>query len=240
MKLDALDLTRQLVSRASVTPADAGCQSMMCELLAELGFNVEQMPFGDVSNFWARRGDAAPLVIFAGHTDVVPAGERSSWDSDPFEPTETVDGCLRGRGTADMKASLAAMLAATARFIQLNPRHAGSIGWLITSDEEGPARDGTVKVIEALQARGEQIDFCIVGEPSSDKVLGDTIRNGRRGSLSGILKIKSALGHVAYPPEKENPMHAFARFVSQITQAPIDQGNEYFPPTTFQHGKRAL
>jgi succinyl-diaminopimelate desuccinylase len=234
MKLDALDVTRELVRRASVTPADAGCQAMLCEVLEDLQFNVERMPFGDVSNFWARRGSTAPLVIFAGHTDVVPAGDHSSWASDPFEPTETADGHLRGRGTADMKASLAAMLTATARFVEMHPRHSGSIGWLVTSDEEGPARDGTVKVIDALLARGENIDYCIIGEPSSDKVLGDTVRNGRRGSLSGVLRINGELGHVAYAQEKENPMHAFARFVSKMTEAPVDQGNEHFPPTTFQ------
>lgn len=234
MKPDPLEITRELVRRNSVTPEDAGCQTLLGDLLNDLGFTLEDMPFGDVSNFWARRGSAAPAVVFAGHTDVVPAGDPVSWDSDPFEPTATEDGMLRGRGTADMKASLAAMLTATAKFVAEQPDHNGSIAWLITSDEEGPARDGTVKVIDALIARGEPIDYCIVGEPSSNKVLGDTVRNGRRGSLSGIMKIRSALGHVAYPPEKENPMHAFARFVAQMTESPIDEGNEHFPPTSFQ------
>jgi succinyl-diaminopimelate desuccinylase len=234
MKLDALNITRDLVSRASVTPADEGCQAMLCEALEKLGFDIEQMPFGDVSNFWARRGSASPMVVFAGHTDVVPAGNHASWASEPFEPTQTPDGLLRGRGTADMKASLAAMLTATIRFIEENPEHNGSLGWLITSDEEGAAQDGTLKVIDALVRRGEVIDYCVIGEPSSDKVLGDTVRNGRRGSLSGIMQVNSALGHVAYPPEKENPMHAFGRFVKEITATPIDDGNEYFPPTTFQ------
>lgn len=234
MKLDPVEITRELVRRASVTPEDSGCQAMICEVLEGLGFITENMPFGDVSNFWARRGTAAPVVVFAGHTDVVPAGDHSKWESEPFEPTDTGDGHIRGRGTADMKASLAAMLTATARFLEAHPAHGGSLGWLITSDEEGPAQDGTLKVIDALVARGESIDYCIVGEPSSDRILGDTVRNGRRGSLSGILTIHSALGHVAYPPEKENPMHAFARFVSKMTEAPIDEGNEYFPATTFQ------
>jgi succinyl-diaminopimelate desuccinylase len=234
MKLDALEITRDLVRRASVTPADAGCQKMMCEILAPLGFSIVDMPFGAVQNFWARRGTAAPVVVFAGHTDVVPAGDSASWTSDPFEPTETRDGHLRGRGTADMKASLAAMLAATARFVAAHPRHTGSLAWLITSDEEGAAQDGTLRVMDSLMARGESFDYCIIGEPSSDQTLGDTVRNGRRGSLSGILKIHSALGHVAYPPEKENPMHALGRFVARMTEAPIDHGNEYFPPTTFQ------
>ena len=234
MNLNALELTRKLVRRASVTPADEGCQALMCEILEQLGFTTEAMPFGEVSNFWARRGAASPVVVFAGHTDVVPVGDPAAWVSDPFEPTETAEGLLRGRGTADMKASLAAMLTASARFIEAHPEHAGSLAWLITSDEEGAAQDGTLKVIDALMARGEKIDFCIVGEPSSNKTLGDTVRNGRRGSLSGILRIKSALGHVAYPLEKENPMRAFARFVAKMTQAPIDQGNAYFPPTTFQ------
>ncbi len=234
MKLDALTLTRDLVSRASVTPADEGCQAMIGDVLEQLGFTVENMPFGEVSNLWASRGKGSPSVVFAGHTDVVPAGDPATWDSDPFEPTETADGLLRGRGTADMKASLAAMLTATARFVAAQPEHAGSIAWLITSDEEGPARDGTLKVIDALVERGEAIDYCIIGEPSSHRKLGDTVRNGRRGSLSGIMKIRSALGHVAYPLDKENPMHAFARFVAKMTEAPIDEGNEHFPPTTFQ------
>ena len=234
MRPDALEITRELVRRASITPADEGCQDLMIEMLEPLGFAAERMPFGEVSNFWARRGSAAPVVMFAGHTDVVPTGDRNHWVCDPFDPQQTPDGRLIGRGAADMKAGLAAMLTATARFVAENPDHAGSIAYLITSDEEGPAENGTLRVIDALQARGEHIDYCVIGEPSSDKRLGDTVRNGRRGSLSGIAKIRGALGHVAYPLEKENPMHALARFVSAMTQAPVDGGNEHFPPTTFQ------
>jgi succinyl-diaminopimelate desuccinylase len=234
MKVDTLDIARDLVSRASITPADEGCQAMLCAFLDKLGFVIEDMPFGDVTNFWARRGTASPMIVFAGHTDVVPVGDHRNWASDPFEPTQTPDGLLRGRGTADMKSSLAAMLTATTRFIEENPDHKGSLGWLITSDEEGAAQDGTLKVIDALVQRGEVIDYCVIGEPSSSALLGDTVRNGRRGSLSGIMKIRSALGHVAYPPEKENPMHAFGRFAQRITASPIDHGNEHFPPTTFQ------
>jgi len=236
MKLDALEITRQLARRASVTPDDAGCQRYMCELLAPLGFVVENMPFGDVSNFWACHGgaNAGPVVIFAGHTDVVPAGDHGSWLNDPFEPTETADGRLIGRGVADMKASLSAMITATARFVAEQPRHAGRIAYLITSDEEGPAQDGTLRVIKQLRERGERIDYCIIGEPSSDTRLGDTVRNGRRGSFSGILRILGDLGHVAYPLDKENPMHSLARFVTAMTAAPMDAGNAHFPPTTFQ------
>lgn len=234
MKLDAVKVTRELVRRASITPDDAGCQEYICEHLKRMGFAIEPMPFGEVSNFWATRGDAAPVIVFAGHTDVVPPGDRESWQSDPFEPTETSDGRLIGRGTADMKASIAAMLAASARFIEQQPQHAGRLAWLITSDEEGPAQDGTLRVIEALYERGEKIDYCVIGEPSSESRLGDTVRNGRRGSFSGILRIRSALGHVAYPLEKENPMHSLARFVVRMTAEPIDSGNAYFPPTTFQ------
>ena len=234
MTLNALEITCDLISRASVTPEDAGCQALLCEYLRQLGFATEDMSSGEVTNTWARRGEQGPVVVFAGHTDVVPPGDPAAWSSDPFVPTETRDGYLRGRGSADMKASLAAMLAATARFVADHPEHSGSLAWLITSDEEGPARDGTVKVMEQLLARGESFDYCIVGEPSSNATLGDTVRNGRRGSLSGIMKIHSALGHVAYPPEKENPMHALARFVKKMTDAPVDEGNEYFPPTTFQ------
>lgn len=234
MTLNALKITRELISRASITPEDAGCQALLCEHLRQLGFSTEDMSSGDVTNTWARRGEQGPVVVFAGHTDVVPVGDPAAWNSDPFEPTETSDGHLRGRGTADMKSSLAAMLTATARFVADHPRHSGSLAWLITSDEEGPAHDGTVKVMEQLMARRETFDYCIVGEPSSNAVLGDTVRNGRRGSLSGIMKIRSALSHVAYPPEKENPMHALARFVKKMTDAPVDEGNEHFPPTTFQ------
>ena len=234
MTMDAVSLTQALVRRASVTPADAGCQDLMIDFLEPLGFTIERMPFGDVSNFWARRGAAEPVVVFAGHTDVVPTGDPGDWVCDPFEAQLTDDGRLIGRGAADMKASLAAMLTATARFVAAHPQHSGALAYLITSDEEGPAQDGTLRVIDALRNRGERIDYCVIGEPSSSTRLGDTIRNGRRGSLSGIVKILGTLGHVAYPLEKENPMHSLARFVSRMTQSPVDEGNEHFPPTTFQ------
>ncbi|HMB73417.1 MAG TPA: succinyl-diaminopimelate desuccinylase [Gammaproteobacteria bacterium] len=234
MNFDALQITRELIGRRSVTPSDAQCQDLMIEFLEPLGFNAERMPFGAVSNFWARRGTAAPVVVFAGHTDVVPPGDVAGWDHDPFEPTQTADGRVIGRGAADMKASLAAMLTATARFVAEQPHHAGTLAYLITSDEEGPAHDGTIRVIETLRERGERIDYCIIGEPSSDSRLGDTVRNGRRGSLSGIMRILGAQGHVAYPLEKENPMHALARFVEKMSRAEIDNGNAHFPPTTFQ------
>jgi succinyl-diaminopimelate desuccinylase len=232
--MDALDLTKELIRRRSITPDDAGCQALMAEKLAALGFHVEAMPFGEVDNLWAKRGASRPSVLFAGHTDVVPPGDPAHWSSEPFTPTENAHGHLVGRGAADMKASLAAMLTATERFVAAHPNHAGSIAYLITSDEEGPAENGTVKVIDALRSRGEAIDYCIVGEPSSSSVLGDTVRNGRRGSLSGIMTIKGTLGHVAYPLDKENPMHALARFVARMTSEPVDTGNAYFPPTTFQ------
>jgi len=230
---DTLALCKNLISRHSVSPEDAGCQELMCTCLQALGFTIEHMPFGDVSNFWARRGDSSPLVCFAGHTDVVPPGDSAQWLSDPFEP-EIRDGKLYGRGVADMKGSLAAMITACERFVQGNPDHKGSIAFLITSDEESIAVDGTRKVVAALQARDENIDYCIVGEPSSSKSLGDVIRNGRRGSLNGTLTVHGIEGHVAYPELANNPIHQFMPALSELCAAQWDSGNDYFPPTSFQ------
>lgn len=231
--MNTLQLAQALIRRPSVTPDDAGCQDLLAERLAEQGFDIEHLPFGDVANLWAQHGKGAPRLVFAGHTDVVPPGPREQWDVDPFA-AEIVGERLLGRGAADMKASLAAMANAARRFAGRHPQHGGSIALLITSDEEGKAEDGTVKVLETLAARGEPIDYCIVGEPSSGAALGDTVRIGRRGSLSGMLTIRGAQAHVAYPLAAENPMHAFARFVHAVTAEPLDAGNAYFPPTTFQ------
>jgi succinyl-diaminopimelate desuccinylase len=226
-------LTCELIRRRSVTPDDAGCQTLMAERLAAAGFRIEHLRFGDTDNLWARRGEAGPVFCFAGHTDVVPPGDLEAWSSDPFEPTFR-DGLLYGRGAADMKASLAAMLVATDRFLAAHPDHAGSIAFLITSDEEGPARDGTKRVIETLQAREEHIDWCVLGEPSSQSVLGDVVRNGRRGSLSGILRVRGIQGHVAYPQLADNPIQRFAPALAELYATPLDEGNEHFPPTSFQ------
>ena len=233
MSLDLLDLARALIERPSVTPDDAGCQALIAEELAASGFAAEHMRFGDVDNVWLRRGDAKPCVVFAGHTDVVPPGPEEQWHVPPFSATVR-DGRLIGRGAADMKGSLAAMVKAAERFARTHPDAAGSIALLITSDEEGVAEDGTRKVMERLAARGELFEYCVVGEPSSSERLGDTVRIGRRGSLTGFLTIRGVQGHVAYPLAAENPMHAFARFVEAITREPMDRGNEHFPPTTFQ------
>jgi len=231
--MDTLTLARELIRRPSVSPADAGCQELIAGLLADAGFAAERLRFGVVDNLWARRGRAAPALVFAGHTDVVPAGPAEQWRADPF--AAVVDGdTLIGRGAADMKGSLAAMINACRRFAARYPDAKGSIGLLITSDEEGAADDGTLKVMETLAARGETFQYCVVGEPSSGARLGDTVRIGRRGSLSGIMTIRGTQGHVAYPLGAENPMHALARFVAAITREPIDAGNEHFPPTTFQ------
>lgn len=228
-----LALTRQLISCPSVTPDDAGCQSLMIDRLAAVGFQTEPMRFGDVDNFWAVRGTQGPLLVFAGHTDVVPAGDLSSWQSDPFTPTES--GLeLAGRGAADMKASLAAMVVASETFVRDNPNHVGRIGFLITSDEEGPARDGTVRVVQALQERGEQIDWCIVGEPSSTKLLGDLVKNGRRGSLNGTLLIRGTQGHIAYPHLADNPIHRALPALNALVQEKWDSGNAFFEPTSLQ------
>ena len=226
-------LTEALIRRASVTPDDAGCQALIAGLLEDAGFTAEKLRFGAVDNLWARRGHGTPMLVFAGHTDVVPAGPREQWSTEPFEPVAR-DGELFGRGAADMKGSLAAMVNACRRFAATHPQAEGAIGLLITSDEEGAADDGTLKVMETLAARGERFDYCVVGEPSSSTTLGDTVRVGRRGSLSGLMTIRGAQGHVAYPLQSENPIHALARFVAAMTAEPIDAGNEHFPPTTFQ------
>jgi succinyl-diaminopimelate desuccinylase len=231
--MDTLTLARELIRRQSVSPADAGCQLLIGELLQAAGFTVEALKFGEVENLWARRGRAAPALVFAGHTDVVPAGPREHWQVDPFEAV-IEGGTLIGRGAADMKGSLAAMIVACRRFAERYPKVAGSIGLLITSDEEGAADDGTLKVMETLAKRGETFQYCVVGEPSSTAKLGDTVKIGRRGSLSGIMTIRGVQGHVAYPLQVDNPIHALARFVAAITREPIDLGNEHFPPTTFQ------
>lgn len=228
-----LALTQQLIALNSTTPADAGCQDIMIARLEQLGFNVERLRFGDVDNFWARRGTSGPLLVFAGHTDVVPTGPRDQWRSDPFVPT-IKDGHLFGRGAADMKASLAAFVTAVEDFVAANPNHAGSIGFLITSDEEGPSVDGTVRVVEALAERGERIDYCIVGEPTSDQQFGDTIKNGRRGSLSGRLTIYGVQGHIAYPHLAQNPIHLAAPALAELAAMRWDEGNPFFPPTTWQ------
>jgi succinyl-diaminopimelate desuccinylase len=228
-----LELTRALIRLRSVTPQDAGCQRLLAERLQAIGFGVEPMRFGEVENLWARRGRSAPLVCFAGHTDVVPPGPLEQWQSDPFTPVER-DGFLFGRGAADMKTSIAAFVTAVERFVQANPRHRGSIALLITADEEGVAVDGTVRVVQALRARGEQLDYCIVGEPTCSERLGDTIKNGRRGSLSGDLTVKGVQGHVAYPQLARNPVHQAAPALAELAHSVWDEGNEYFPPTTFQ------
>lgn len=233
MPIDTLELTQALIRRPSVTPQDAGCQGLLGEHLARLGFRLEPLRFGDTDNLWARLGDTGPVFCFAGHTDVVPPGPLEQWSLDPFVP-EIRDGLLYGRGAADMKASLAAMVGAVEDFLAATPSPRGSIAFLITSDEEGPATDGTVRVMETLQARGEHIDWCVVGEPSSHQVLGDMVRIGRRGSLSGIITIEGVQGHVAYPQLVHNPIHDFARLIARLAAKPLDEGNAFFPPTSFQ------
>ena len=228
-----LALARELIARPSVTPDDAGCQALIAARLAPLGFRSETLASGVVTNLWARRGDAAPLVCFAGHTDVVPAGPREAWATDPFTAVER-GGYLHGRGAADMKGSLAAFVTAIESFVAAHPRAAGSIALLLTSDEEGPAVDGTVKVVEALAARGEAIDYCVVGEPSSAARLGDTIKNGRRGSLNGVLTVRGVQGHVAYPQLARNPIHQVAPAIAELAAIRWDDGNAFFPPTTWQ------
>lgn len=228
-----LELAIELISRHSVTPDDAGCQQLMVARLRAIGFTVEAMRCGEVDNFWARRGSEGPLFAFAGHTDVVPSGDAAAWRVAPFEP-QIVNGMLYGRGAADMKGSLAAMVTASESFVAAHPDHRGSIAFLITSDEEGPAVDGTVKVVEALEARGEKIDWCLVGEPSSASRLGDVIKNGRRGSLNARLVIHGKQGHVAYPQLASNPIHLAAPALAELTAIEWDRGNAYFPPTTFQ------
>jgi succinyl-diaminopimelate desuccinylase len=230
---DLLDLTRDLLRRASVTPEDGGCQAMLAERLAASGFRSENMPFGDVKNLWSRRGDGGPLLTFVGHTDVVPTGPLEEWLSPPFEPTER-DGLLYARGAADMKSSIAVFVVACERFVAKYPEHRGSIALLLTSDEEGPSVDGTVKVVKALSERGEKIDYCIVGEPSSVKVLGDMVKNGRRGSLNGRLRVKGEQGHAAYPHRADNPIHKLAPALAALCAQNWDEGNQFFPATTFQ------
>lgn len=229
----ALELLDKLIRCRSVTPDDAGCQRLLAEHLEPLGFSCESMRFGDVDNLWARRGEAKPTFCFAGHTDVVPPGQIEAWSTDPFLP-EQRDGQLYGRGAADMKASLAAFVVAVSRFIASHPNHDGSIALLITSDEEGPARDGTKRVIETLNQRGEKIDWCLVGEPSSSRALGDVIRIGRRGSLSGMLTVHGTPGHVAYPQLADNAIIRFAPALHELAARRWDDGNEHFPPTSFQ------
>ena len=228
-----LDLTRDLMSRASVSPTDGGCQALMCERLEALGFAIEHLRFGVVDNFWARRGQEAPVFCFAGHTDVVPPGPLEDWQSDPFEPSVR-DGMLYGRGAADMKSGLAAMVTACEEFIARHPRHRGSIAFLITSDEEGPSVDGTRRVVEVLKNRGESIDWCLVGEPSSEAALGDTMKIGRRGSLSGRLTVHGVQGHIAYPQFADNPIHALAPALAELASRTWDSGNRHFQPTSFQ------
>jgi succinyl-diaminopimelate desuccinylase len=233
VEITPLQLAQQLIARPSVTPEDAGCLDLVTRLLEPLGFACEKLSANGVDNLWARRGAQGPLVCFAGHTDVVPTGPLEHWTSDPFTPTIR-DGVLYGRGAADMKSSIAGFVAAIARFVAAHPDHPGSIAVLFTSDEEGPAVDGTVRVVEMLKARGEQIDYCIVGEPTSVKQVGDMIKNGRRGSLSGVLTVKGVQGHVAYPHLAKNPVHEVAGAIAELAQTEWDRGNEYFPPTTWQ------
>jgi succinyl-diaminopimelate desuccinylase len=230
---DTIKLACDLIARRSLTPEDAGCQKLLIDRLERLGFNVEQLRFGVVDNIWLRRGSEAPLFTFAGHTDVVPAGNESEWQSPPFEPTQK-EGMLYGRGSADMKGSLAAFVVACERFVTEHPNHKGSIALLITSDEEGAATDGTIKVIDLLERRNEKIDYCLVGEPSSTHKLGDVIKNGRRGSLNGWATIYGKQGHVAYPHLANNPLHSFAPVMSKLCAEEWDQGNKFFPPTSFQ------
>ena len=233
MPSDTLELTRSLIRCRSVTPDDGGCQNLLAERLRALGFETTPLRFGDVDNLWARRGTADPVVCFAGHTDVVPTGPLDRWNSDPFTPTER-DGVLYGRGAADMKSSIAAFVTAVERFIAAHPDHPGSIALLITSDEEGVAVDGTVKVVEWLRGRGEKLHYCVVGEPTSTHRLGDTIKNGRRGSLSGEMTVRGVQGHIAYPHLARNPVHEVAPALAELVGVVWDEGNEYFPPTSFQ------
>jgi len=228
-----LVLARELISRSSVTPNDEGCQPLMAERLAKLGFSIEEMVFADTTNMWARRNTSGPVFCFAGHTDVVPAGDESAWHTPPFEPVDK-DGVLYGRGAADMKGSLAAMIVATERFVEKHPNHTGSLAYLITSDEEGPFINGTVKVIEALEARNEKITWCLVGEPSSTNYCGDVVKHGRRGSLTGYLSIAGIQGHVAYPHLARNPVHQAAPAIAELAAELWDNGNAAFPPTSMQ------
>jgi succinyl-diaminopimelate desuccinylase len=230
---ETLELSLQLLRQPSVTPVDHTCQEIMAERLAKIGFNIENMRFEDVDNLWARKGTESPVFCFAGHTDVVPTGHLDAWNSDPFAP-EIRDGKLYGRGSADMKTALAAMVVASERFVKKHPNHKGSIAFLITSDEEGPSVNGTVKVIETLEARNEKMDWCLVGEPSSTNKLGDIVKNGRRGSLNANLTVKGKQGHVAYPHLAVNPIHMASKAIAELCETVWDNGNEYFPATSFQ------
>ncbi len=229
----ALDLLVDLINRDSVTPEDKGCQERLAEVLGDVGFQPEWLQFEEVKNLWIRKGSQAPLVVFAGHTDVVPTGPIERWETPPFTAT-IKDGKLYGRGAADMKAGVAAFTVACREFVEEHPDHKGSIALLITADEEGPSINGTVKVCDVLKARNEQLDYCIVGEPTSSQVFGDTIKNGRRGSLTGTLTVKGKQGHVAYPEKVRNPIHLSAAAIAELVATEWDQGNEYFPATTFQ------
>ena len=229
----SLALTEELIRRPSVSPADEGCLDLIAARLEPLGFAIDRLDFGPVANLWARRGTAGPVLCFAGHTDVVPAGPREDWRSDPFVPT-TIDGFLYGRGAADMKSGLAAMVTAIERFVAAHPIHRGSLAVLFTSDEEGPSVDGTRRVVDVLESRGEKIEWCVVGEPTSRETLGDTIKVGRRGSLSGRLTVHGVQGHIAYPQLADNPVHRFAPALAELVATHWDEGNEFFQPTSFQ------
>lgn len=235
MQIDSptLELTKQLISRQSVTPEDDGCQQLMADRLAKAGFNIQPLPFEDVDNFWAIRGESGPILCFAGHTDIVPSGPESSWQSPPFEPT-VKDGVLTGRGAADMKGSLAAMVVAVENYVASNPNHSGRIAFLITSDEEGIASNGTVKVVEWLKQQNTIPEYCLVGEPSSSEKCGDTIKNGRRGSLGCKLRVIGKQGHVAYPHLADNPIHNVAPALAELASTEWDRGNDFFPATSFQ------
>jgi len=230
---ETLELAKSLISKASVTPDDKGCQSIMIERLKKIGFEIHPLKFGEVDNFWATRGNGGPLFAFAGHTDVVPAGNEDAWNTKPFEPT-IKDGFLYGRGAADMKGGLASMVTATENFVKENPNHNGTIAFLITSDEEGVAINGTVKVMDYLKENNQKIDFCLIGEPSSTNITGDVIKNGRRGSLNGEINVQGQQGHVAYPHLAQNPIHLIAPALSELCKQEWDNGNEYFPATSFQ------
>ena len=233
MKNEIINLAQNLIRRPSISPDDQGCQQMIAERLAKLGFDIEWMNFGETTNLWAKHGSSKPLVAFAGHTDVVPTGDERQWQYPPFS-AEIVGDMLYGRGAADMKGSLASMIVAAEEYVKANPMHKGTIAFLITSDEEAAAKDGTTKVVDALMARGELIDYCMVGEPSSSQTLGDIVKNGRRGSITGNLYIQGIQGHVAYPHLAENPVHKAAPFLAELTQYQWDKGNEFFPPTSLQ------
>ncbi|OBX11602.1 succinyl-diaminopimelate desuccinylase [Gallibacterium salpingitidis] len=233
MKQQVISLAQDLIRRPSISPNDEGCQQIIADRLAQLGFHIEWMPFGETLNLWATHGQSAPTIVFAGHTDVVPTGNEQQWNYPPFS-AEIVGDLLYGRGAADMKGSLAAMVVAAEEYVKQHPNHPGRIAFLITSDEEAAAKDGTVKVVEALMARGEQVDYCLVGEPSSTTVVGDIVKNGRRGSITGNLYIEGIQGHVAYPHLADNPIHKAATFIQDLVNIQWDNGNEFFPPTSLQ------